>query len=553
MTSPAYRHLRDLPPIESSGKALALPTDARRLAAWVAALPRANPAVVQAQLRDALDALIGQRLSGGVRFDALEMLRSPVLEAIAQLEGQFVGATFPLPAAKVRAAQDAERFHVALAHGYRLAAADLCTPSGKPPMLRGGTVATALGRAVHHYGAALAKAWQVYRAPQPGSWQGLHRCHAFAVECGLGGKTIEDPLAGSRQALDAIYGATLLASLCNPYAHSQTEQEALWALARAYAPQCPLSGEGGPDARIMIDPESDCGPGIGGGGPDGAAYLDTSRLRADIARALAHGEGSSLQLSPSRGVVVQSSRKLLESVQRSLGQAVAARAEGRLPGGHVLDCVIGLSVLHYYLAGRLDFDAFVRQAREGQIQMVDRAAWAHAGGELARLPPVPTQVLDQSLHGYRVAWGSQAQARARVGELVGLSLADEPDEERDWMVGIIRWLRYEADGGISAGIELLARRARAVGLCGLNGRADERPPLRALALLPLNGEAGPRYLSQDGDEFDGSEVEILRPSSRLDGADADIVGASRVRLGLLHNGGDYVLFGTCASARESFS
>lgn len=550
MTTDAYRHLCDLPPILGEGAARPLPAEPRRLAAWVESLPRANAQAVQRQFRDALDALAARKVGGAARLEALEALRKPVLEVVAQLERQFVGAAFPLAGTRVQAALDAESFHIALAYGYRQAAAELCAPAGKVPLLRGGQVALALGRALHHYGRALAEAWLAYRAPQPGSWQGLHCCHAFAVASRIAGKGIEDPFDGRHATLSSLYLAALLVSACNPYAYSQPGQEMLWLLAYAYAPHCRLSADGGDGAQGIVDPGSDSGPGIGGGDLDHTMRLDTGRLLADIERELsAGGEGATASLSPARGIVVPVTRKLLQDVRRGLGGA-AGRAHARLSAGHHLDTVIGLSALHYHLAGRQDFDAFVRHAREGQIQMTDRAAWAHAAVDTARVPLSRVRVLDQSLHGYRLVWGADAQARVRVGELVGLSLAGESeDEERDWMVGIVRWLRYEDDGGVCAGVQLLARRAAAVGLCGPNGHGDSRPPLRAFAVGGVDGEPRARYLSADMGPFDGGEVEILRIRDPGD-PDDDRPTAFRVPLGVLHNSGDYVLLGTLAPEPE---
>jgi hypothetical protein len=60
------------------------------------------------------------------------------------------------------------------------------------------------------------------------------------------------------------------------------------------------------------------------------------------------------------------------------------------------------------------------------------------------------RVLDQSLGGYRMAWAQASQIRARVGELVGMTLAERGRTAPDWMLGVVRWLRYEDDGGLSA-------------------------------------------------------------------------------------------------------
>ena len=103
----------------------------------------------------------------------------------------------PLAASKASAAHQVEAFHLALGHGYRMAAVEICSPSGNIPMLRSSTVATALARSAWHYVQALAVAWRVYRAPPVGAWQGLHRVRHFAVEHRLDTRPVEDALAGS--------------------------------------------------------------------------------------------------------------------------------------------------------------------------------------------------------------------------------------------------------------------------------------------------------------------------------------------------------------------
>jgi hypothetical protein len=61
------------------------------------------------------------------------------------------------------------------------------------------------------------------------------------------------------------------------------------------------------------------------------------------------------------------------------------------------------------------------------------------------------------------------------------------------MLGILRWLRYEADGQVMAGVELLSRAAAAVALMGTG--ATNRAPLRALELRPPYGGGDWLYLA----------------------------------------------------------
>ena len=56
----------------------------------------------------------------------------------------------------------------------------------------------------------------------------------------------------------------------------------------------------------------------------------------------------------------------------------------RLEAGHKLDTVIGLSGVHFYLAGQRDFDTFMRQSAQGTVHVIAGAAWTR---EVAGLLP----------------------------------------------------------------------------------------------------------------------------------------------------------------------
>ncbi len=139
-------------------------------------------------------------------------------------------------------------------------------------------------------------------------------------------------------------------------------------------------------------------------------------------------------------------------------------------GGYQLETVLGLHDLHYVLAGNEDFESFLRRVRGQAISLSESdriASWAIGSGESARATRLKARVLDQSLGGYRVVWergpGGEA-VRARIGELVGLALAEPGEGTPDWLIGTIRWIRIDEQGRVDAGVELLSRRALPAGV-----------------------------------------------------------------------------------------
>lgn len=501
--STAYQLLRaDLP--EGNSRHGQFQTDPKKVKAWVEALPRANAAGTQQQLRQALESLAAQALSGGQRLAVLEELRPAVLEQATLLEGSYATSPLPLMPEHARAAEAAESFQLLLAHGYRGAVADLCAPSGSVGFLKGGSVALALVRAAGHYSRSLALVWRIYHPARPGAWQGLHRIYRFAAEVKLDGKAVEDGAgAGALRDVQSLYLQALLVSITNPYGYSQSEQDAMWSLVRAYLGRCTLSRSAPYDNAPVVPDDADHGPGTSRPGESNSLWINLKPFEDDVDNALSQLNDGFGELVPGRGASLRLSEDELWRLKRAFG-LLAARRYARLSGSHMIDTVVGLSALHFHLSGQRDFDTFLRQSTQSQVHVIDRAAWASAGGDAQRLPRIPAQVMDQSLGGYRLVWHTAEQARIRIGELVGLTFC-EPDEVPEWMVAVVRWLRYENDGSLSAGVELVSRRTAAVALRA--GNDVSSGPLRAVELSHDSGER--RFLAPSGLDGHAARIEVV--------------------------------------------
>lgn len=502
----AYRRLREGMPEPGMNTTGRFHADPKKVKVWVAALPRANATATQQELDTALASLSSQRLEGSLRLSVMDELRGVIIESISLLEQQFAGSSLPLPPAKAQQARQAEMFHLWLAHGYRKAAVEICSPNGHVPMLRGASVLQCLQRAAWHYSRCLALSWRIYRAPSQGAWQGLHRIHRFASELKYESKVVEDKIAKASMDIQTVYIQTLLMAVTNPLAFSQIEQDSLWPVARSFAPLSPLLNEP-PEVNAPVVPEdADRGPGPGASGESHALWLDVRAFIRETEQAISRQRDGFAELIPGRGIGVRLSVDMLMRLKRAFGLS-AARTFKRLQASHTIDTVIGLSGLHYYLAGQRDFDTFMRQASQQTVHVVHRASWASVSTDANRLPRIPAKVLDQSLGGYRMAWENANQIRAKVGEIVGLTLSDE-NEEPDWMVGVVRWLRYEMNGGLSAGVELLARRTSALGVHIQSNNDMHRAPLRGIELCSSDGNER-SFLTQGSLDGNAASIEIV--------------------------------------------
>lgn len=269
-----------------------------------------------------------------------------------------------------------------------------------------------------------------------------------------------------------------------PTRFSSADQDRIWQIASQFASACELLAAAEPKA-IPIGIDDDAPP---SGRAAGDRWLDVTPFSGAVDRALGSAKGDVVAFGATLANTQPVAVELLVKLQRAFTQATQ-RTHARLPGGHGMETVVGLQGLHFQLADERDFETLAREVLPDQLLPEVRGDWQRTQGDAAqRAPRIKAEVLDQSLGGYRVTWAEAGQSRIRVGELVGLT-ADE-GVDAFWIAGLVRWVRYEPDGRLYAGVELLSREVRAVVL-GYPGRT----PLRALEMRPLDDAGDWIYLT----------------------------------------------------------
>jgi hypothetical protein len=496
-------------------------TDARSIAQWVAALPLANPLTASRVLLQGLKELNGLRIDAALRLNALEAMRSPLAQIVAQADRQVVGSTFPLPLSKQQMGMQSREFHDEMALGYRMVLHDICLPAGKLPFLKGGMAALAATRALSHHGEALLRGYLLYQSPTPGVWQAMHDVYRFTEALGVVDKAVADSLLGkASMCANHAYAHALLFAISNPYRLMQKEMTDAHEAMRVWATWCELSTLGGTNG-FDIAQDEDRGPGYS---PQEQRAADAARIafsperaRQSVERelALAATTGGVPSFGLKGGTRVAISDDLVRRLM-SAWRPQFDRDHSRLSAGHELETLIGLHAIHFHLSGRLEFENFVRELRGPGISLSERdktASWAQGGGDTARAMPTRARVMDQGLGGYRLQWSLESGAKARIGEIVGLATPDDDDVEREWMIGVIRWLRFGHDGQVGAGVELLARQAGPAFLRISESGSSYKTPVRAIELEPLQaGQGITSFIAQSIGERGFAKVEVsMRP------------------------------------------
>ncbi|HET8942477.1 MAG TPA: hypothetical protein VFN13_10875 [Rudaea sp.] len=498
--------------------------DGKSLREWLTHLPLANPGATARLLIGALREMNQLRVDPQQRVDALELLRPPIDQIVVTLSRQVLGDRFPLPAQKLKLGALAQDFELEMALGYRSVVYDLCAPAGAIPFLRGKVVALALTRAIQHYGACLYQVYLRYHTPPAGIWQSLHDLFRFAVAVQLDDKAISDPLhPGVALSARLAYIQALLFALSNPYRCTQKENGDIFLLTRIWASHCDIREGRAPAGAIAIRTDSDRSLGYlpeeREAPGDGLLALEISGLMRNLEGQLAMlptGMGS-IQFRPPGATEVGARTELIKQLM-STWDSSSERNQARLAAGHMLDSVVGLHDLHFVLAGNMSFEAFLRKTRGLAISMHDGdqvASWASAAGDsTVQVKRLQAKVLDQSLGGYRLLLEQIDSVRLRVGELVGLAPpADDDDEQQDWMVGCIRWLRIDPAGPMDVGIELLARRCMPVAVRPMDKQGIPRTVMRGVSLDTMHDAETSATPVMVPHTFDMAtpEIELTRP------------------------------------------
>ena len=485
---------------------VALPTDKGQLKAWVSLLPRANPKETASMLYSGLVKSRAVKMSGSARYSLLEELREAAIDSIAWLERQFVGGTLPLAKDRYAFAQLAINLQIVLADSYRLASFEICAPAGAIPMFKTSQINAALARSQWHYLQALHLNWKLYRSCPKGVWLSMHRVYQFAKHINLEGKDVEDPILSKLVQIEHIYNEASLASLMNPLAFPQTGQESLKTLAASFAPHCSIGSHSVTEKSVKLPIDADLP--VNSELPENEVLFFTfSALLKDIETLSYDNKDENFNVSITKGQYLSMPVAVLLKVKRSLGIALD-RGHIRQFEPYPIETIVGFNNLHFFVAGQIDFNDYVQQLSQMSGHGLNMSAdWMNINADTSSHITMPAAALDHSLGGYCIHWPIHPSLRVRIGEVIGLNI-QSPDAVPDWMVAVIRWLRYEQDGTVVAGLELISRRCHSVAL-RIYQNKQPGSLMRGLELEPLEDNLPRRFLMSGRLDGVQQQVEVL--------------------------------------------
>ena len=484
---------------------------------WIGLLPMANIGEVSRQLYHAIIELNQLFLSPQQRLQLLEIIREKIHFVCAELSRHFIGTAVSLPEKQRKIANLAQALQLHLSGGYKLCVLELLD-AGNPDKSRK-VLAIAVHRSIAELSGTILRAYQLYCPTPPNSWLDCHKLYRFALAHQLTAIEVSDATLSRRNSssIEGAYKRLLLLGCARPNQLRQTELSQLFTLLEPWTDLTDFAPGSQGDSLFMVNMSADKSPvyrSLLDTADKGDFFsFDSRRLSAQISLAIQtvdSKETSELPLQP------HTSDALLAHLTQALG-TLAKRNFNRVTSHGSLELCVGLTAVHYFMAGRKTLNDFTRQpeAEDTEDNMFIRSsirrndAWAGAHDAGARndgmsvdntpidftsastrtdsaLKNAPracrSEIVNTSPGGFCIAWDSQIPSSLQTGEILGV----REQSSQPWSVAVVRWIRQIKNEGTQIGIELQAPRATpcAVRLIQKLGNSSEY--LRGLMLPEIS-------------------------------------------------------------------
>ncbi|WNW13107.1 molecular chaperone [Pseudomonas sp. DTU_2021_1001937_2_SI_NGA_ILE_001] len=497
--------------------------NARDLKRWISTLPKANLGEMAKQLYQGLSEINQLLVPSEIRLQMLEALRPEVYFVCKHLERHFLNQAIVLDERPRKVANLCQALQNHLATGYKLIINSIAPRLTREhaPLLT-----TALQRAAHALNGPLIRASQLYCPVQEGLWLELHQIYQIGRQCQVHQVPIAEPQAihVRNLSLEQTYLIALMVGCARCNQMRQLNIGKLGEVLESWSAMVRLQDANAQDSLFAVDPGVDKPP----------LYRNLfgeqllPRLQGINSLPLANAIQQYLDLpiekrAESRLYVPAGvSADLLQHLAAAWGD-VAERTFQRMAGQGSLRVCIGMSAVHYYLAGRRSFsellqlpavikaaDFTLKIASENADDPWSQAFDTHKGGTSSTLLPFeeieypqvdgetdasnaqqnfPTyelNIVNHSPGGYCLAWPREVPSQLQAGELLGI----QDESGQSWSIAIVRWVRQVRSGGTQMGIELIAPFAQP---CGMQLLREEQNSqyLRSLMLPEVRAMTKP--------------------------------------------------------------
>jgi hypothetical protein len=497
----------------------------RKVDDWLDSLPRGNVGETARQIFDALVESNRYQFPHQNRQHFLESSRETVLYVTDSMKRHFVPISAPLPEKNRKIASATREIHHAMATGYMIAIENMLQSSLL--FSDNNQLANLIQRAISSLGRVLLTCYQTYTPYPNGIWSAIHKLYSAAEQRRIHTVTIKDDHYSSSHltTISAEYIRLLLVALTSPYRLRQGEVSKVYEVLTRWVSKCRLYSleqhDAHPKARFGVNLFSDEPPRSIkqiSENEDRAQcrIMDsetlTNAIRKDLKQGFKTGETTITGIEMTRADLSQDlMRRLLiawcifpkrnfprnkkeERVQVTLGLrathqviisgsrnsdqvddifAHEAKFEANNVKNPIGDNQPDVWDMIYFPSDTDGFDLLEEEFKKEQI----------ANGKKNVHTAETWLILNESARGYCLQSMGEPRTRAQVGELIGIHRHTSAQTWK-WGIGVIRWLRSDAQSGLLLGVEMLTPDAAAIGIRAVNSPTHEYQRTLMLPELP---------------------------------------------------------------------
>lgn len=529
------------------------------VADWLRSLPTANLGETTRQLYLALVELNRVNCSPKERLLILEQLRHSTHVANRGLEKHFLNQPVVLPKRARKVAQLADTLNKQMAIGYSLCANQfLAMHRLRRPKDQ---LALAFHRAITEHSLVLLRNFQLYRNEEAGFWKTIHELFYQALKHKVSRESVNDEQWGN-STLEQCYLRPMLLFSARPHQLRQASQAQVFAHLSRWSRDARVRGDQFEQCVFLFKPTRDAPPVYRELCEDTQGWLgiDAQALCKKLEQELddfTEKRGQEQKEPKAQKPADQLSPTLLQHLH-SAWSMMQQRKSVRVERNDDLLVSLGLFSTHFYVAGEEPFSEFMKDETQQQASGAafeeerdyslrkrfdaDRDAWASADqhdivdkDQRGYIPPAilsqsidfepvgakqgvapstrnyrfyKTRMVNASERGYCINWPADEAVKVHAGDVVGL----RERSDRNWGVGVIRWVKQVSNSEGQLGIEVLARVADTYSARLVRTGLAVGEYQRALMLPPDRDTGLPeRILLQKSAFREGDALELKRP------------------------------------------
>ena len=491
-------------------------TDSASCAAWLTELPLVNVAPSQIRLLDQLRELNRFGMPPAERLKVLEALREPIYFVQAEQIKKLANKPLPLTQVERSIFGNVAQLWQELLAGYQR-----CLKSAVEDKLEGQT-ALICQRALDCVASSMFDHCRVYDAFPEAYWLTLHLIYCHAEESRETATIIRDSVKKTEVSCSEVYVRALLSMLANPNEQQQKQLMQIQGWLERWAQHVPVrrtkpEDKGLPPLLLDFSAAAGAFREADAAGRSASGWLDISELARVLKKCvvlLRKGEPPA-SLGLGEDCAMPGVEQLLVLLFRLWCEGKSGRVQTRHGVSEKAQACSTLASMHYHISGKTfrqpgHATELTRHQRDeiatfGHASTRREDAYVDAGGYAIE----DWLLREESLSGLRlVRPATSSGGRYAHTQLIAV----RPADAKNFMVGVVRWLRTEENGDLHVGIRVIPGVPRAVAMrsTGINAQSEKFVPalfcpvLTALAtpaslILPPGSFRPKRVLEVYGD------------------------------------------------------